>query len=120
MGNQPIQVFALAHEVAHIVTLTQAEVLGLKGPVSKGRITNEYKKGEYLADLIAIHQIAQGLPNQFKELMSDTEYLEAILDGDRFTHPTGEERINSLNKYLEHKDYEESFNNRFKEIWDMP
>ncbi|PHN99599.1 hypothetical protein CSC82_33160, partial [Rhodobacteraceae bacterium 4F10] len=50
-----IKVYVLSHEIGHIVTLNQAKKFKLGLQIPSGIETNDYKKAEYLADLIAIH-----------------------------------------------------------------
>jgi len=120
LTKQDIQLFALAHEVAHIVTISQARLFGLQGSIPKGTVTNEYKKAEYLADLIAIHLISTKLKEEFHLLNSNFPYLQNLLGGTSFTHPSGIDRINSINMYLENtlvSDNDEALKKIFIKIW---
>jgi len=120
LTKQDIQLFALAHEVAHIVTISQARLFGLQGSIPKGTVTNEYKKAEYLADLIAIHLINTKLNNEFHLLKSNFPYLQNLLGGASFTHPSGIDRINSINMYLENTLVsDKAFKINFLRIWKM-
>ncbi|MCL7764018.1 hypothetical protein MPF19_11365 [Polaribacter sp. Z014] len=117
-----IQLFALSHEVAHIVTIPQARLFGLEGSIPKGSITNDYKKAEYLADLIAIHLIKSKLNKEFSLLSTDFPFLQNLLGGSTFTHPSGSDRINAIQTYLENSissNNDEAFKNNFLRIWKM-
>ena len=117
-----IQVYVLAHEVAHIVTLNQASLFGLQGAIPSGGVTNDYKKAEFLADLIAIHLINTQLPEQMKLIYSDFDNLKNLLGLGSFTHPSGLKRIDLMNQYLigaETTTSSDSFETIFKQIWDM-
>ena len=117
-----IQLFALSHEVAHIVTIPQARLFGLEGSIPKGSITNDYKKAEYLADLIAIHLIKSKLNNEFRLLSTDFPFLQNLLGGSSFTHPSGSDRINEIQTYLENSistNNDEAFKTSFLRIWKM-
>lgn len=117
-----IQIFVLAHEVAHIATTNQAIKFGLNGEIPRGTETNEYKKAEYLADLIAVHLIKKELPSQFNQLKSSCSTLKNLLGSEIFTHPSGVDRIASLEVYFQAcviQNDNISFQNRFKSIWKM-
>lgn len=117
-----IQLFALSHEVAHIVTISQAKIFGLQGSIPKGAITNDYKKAEYLADLIAIHLIKSKLNKEFSLLSTDFPFLQNLLGNSTFTHPSGSDRINDIQTYLENSistNNDESFKINFLRIWKM-
>ncbi|WP_208889650.1 hypothetical protein [Polaribacter sejongensis] len=117
-----IQLFALSHEVAHIVTIPQARLFGLEGSIPKGSITNDYKKAEYLADLIAIHLIKSKLNNEFCLLSTDFPFLQNLLGGSSFTHPSGSHRMNEIQTYLENSistNNDEAFKTSFLRIWKM-
>lgn len=120
--EETIQLFALAHEVAHMATLPQASLFELSGAIPEGDTTNYYKKAEYLADLIAIHLIHSKLPEKFNSLQSKFTYLKKVLREETFTHPSGEDRIRSMKVYLENSNNSNekiSFKNRFISIWNM-
>ena len=122
LTKEHIQLFALTHEVAHIVTISQARLLGLEGSIPKGSITNDYKKAEYLADLIAIHLIKSKLNNEFRLLSTDLPFLQNLLGGSSFTHPSGSDRINEIQTYLENSistNNDEAFKTSFLRIWKM-
>ncbi|MDN3617833.1 hypothetical protein QWY81_00025 [Polaribacter undariae] len=122
LTKEHIQLFALSHEVAHIVTITQARLFGLGGSIPKGSITNDYKKAEYLADLIAIHLIKSKLNNEFRLLSTDLPFLQNLLGGSSFTHPSGSDRINEIQTYLENSistNNDEAFKTSFLRIWKM-
>ncbi len=114
--DEYIQLFTLFHEVGHIVTLNQAKKINLGDEIPKGKTTNDYKKAEYLADLIAIHLISENLPKQKEIMVKNLDKLENLLGySDSFTHPSGKERIKSLQNYLK----QQSFESSFKSIWNM-
>lgn len=118
--KESIQVFVLAHEVAHIATLSQARLFDLQGEIPRGATTNDYKKAEYLADLIAVHLIQTQLPKEFESLYVDFDYLQQMLGSTTFTHPSGLDRINSLKEYLSNSKKETeavAFKNQFLSIW---
>ena len=120
--KEAIQVFTLAHELAHIITLKQASIFNLEGAIPRGTLTNDYKKAEYLADLIAVHLMKTKLPGKMEVLIKDFNYLENLLGAEIFTHPSGEDRIKSINKYLKNstaENNEKVFRNNFVEIWHM-
>lgn len=118
-----LQIYVLAHEISHIVTLNQAELFGLKGAIPSGKNTNDYKKSEYLADLIAIYLIQKNLPKQFNLLQNDFDFIQTILGSGNFMHPSGEKRVNLMKTYIKNslsKTPSNSFENIFKQIWNMP
>lgn len=100
LPKESIQLFALTHEVAHIATLNQARLFNLEGYVTNGAFVNQYKKSEYLADLIAIHLIKTKAPIYFETLQENFNYLKRILGGETFTHPSGINRLKEINKYI--------------------
>lgn len=117
-----IQVYVLAHEVAHIVTINQAYLFGLGESIPSGSVTNDYKKAEYLADIIAIHLINTQLPEQMKLIYSDFENLKTLLGAGSFTHPSGTKRINMMNQYLLEAETTSPFNSFetvFRQIWNL-
>ena len=120
--KEHIQLFALSHEVAHIVTISQARTFDLQGSIPMGIITNDYKKAEYLADLIAIYLIKTELNKAYHLLSADFVFLENLLGGSTFTHPSGKERINEIQTYLKETiltDNEDAFRTNFIRIWQM-
>lgn len=122
LKDQSIQIFVLAHELAHIATLKQAEAFNLKGELPSGSETNDYKKAEYLADLMAFYLISKNEPETYDLLKEKLDYLEELLGNGDFTHPSGSSRIESLMKYLKGMDNtskETAFSNRFRTIWSM-
>lgn len=117
-----IQVFVLAHEISHIVTLNQANTFMLSESIPSGVITNDYKKAEYLADLIAIHLINIYEKELSEILQSNFETLKDLLGNKTFTHPAGNERVNLMKKYLAKEKSDNSsnaFKEVFEEIWSM-
>lgn len=118
--KEAIQIFVLSHEVAHIVTISQAKLFDLKGEIPRGTTTNDYKKAEYLADLIAVHLIQTKLPKVFDALFTDFDYLQQLLGSATFTHPSGLDRINSLKEYIgnsKEANERSAFKNQFLSIW---
>ncbi|MDO7138275.1 hypothetical protein [Algibacter lectus] len=117
-----VQIFALSHEVAHIVTIPQAKIFDLEGSVPKGIKTNDYKKAEYLADLIAIYLIKTNEPKRFDTLFLNFPYLQNLFGNGTFTHPSGLERIEALNNFLEKAKLQgddKAFKTSFIGIWQM-
>jgi len=117
-----IQVFVLAHEISHIVTLSQAKSFMLPIAIPSGIVTNDYKKAEYLADLIAIHLINVQEHELSKELQSNFDELKGLLGSETFTHPRAEDRINLMKNYLSKEKIDnssEAFRKSFEEIWRM-
>lgn len=122
LTKEDIQLFALAHEVAHIVTIPQARLFDLQGSVPKGTVTNDYKKAEYLADLIAIHLIKVKLNKEFILLTSNFSFLQNLLGSTTFTHPSGIDRISYIKTYIENtitKSNDDAFKISFLRIWEM-
>jgi len=120
--DKGLQTFVLAHEVAHIVTLKQANKFNLIGAIPKGSVTNDYKKSEFLADLIAFHLINLYESETSKILVDKLETLEKLLGLETFTHPSGKKRVKQLNSYLQNckiKSKEEVFKTMFLEIWQL-
>ncbi|MGY5353915.1 hypothetical protein [Wenyingzhuangia sp. IMCC45467] len=117
-----IQTFVLSHEVAHIVTLAQAKQFGLKGDIPRGTIINDYKKAEFLADLIAVHLIKKTAPSHFELLEQEWHYLQSLLGVTTFTHPSGVDRIQSLKTYIEKSKTQGedlAFKECFVQIWSL-
>ncbi|WP_010135815.1 M48 family metalloprotease [Ochrovirga pacifica] len=115
-----IQRFALAHELAHIVTISQAKKFGLSNVIPKGLLYNEYQKAEFLADLIAIHLIQSKQPQEIKNIQSIFPQLQILLGGKTFTHPSGRGRIQNMQLYLQeakHISQAEAFKKQFQNIW---
>lgn len=122
LENEPIQIFVLAHEISHLAILEQKQILGIQSELPKGSQVNDYKKVEYLSDLVAIHLIKTNYPQVFDLLLSNSCDLQEMLGTASFTHPSGKERIDSIKKYVRgtRKGNEEiSFRNRFIDIWEM-
>ena len=120
--DKEIQTFVLAHEVAHIVTLKQANIFNLEGAIPKGTITNDYKKSEFLADLIAFHFINLQENKTSKALANKLATLETLLGSETFTHPSGKNRIKQLTTYLENckiENNEKVFKEMFLQIWQL-
>lgn len=117
-----LQVYVLAHELSHIVTLNQAEIFGLKGAIPSGKKTNDYKKSEYLADLIAIHLMSTYLPEEMSLLHKDFNVLKVLLGKGDFMHPSGLERVKMMEIYINQSlkaPLPVVFKKRFKSIWQM-
>ena len=122
LKDSSIQIFVLAHELSHIATLTQAEAFNLEGALPSGVETSDYKKAEYLADLIAFYLISKNEPKVYNLLKQKLGYLKELLGNGDFTHPSGSARIESLMEYIKEMDKtseETAFANRFKAIWTM-
>jgi hypothetical protein len=122
LDNEAIQLFALAHEVAHMATIPQAKIFNLAEAIPKGNSTNDYQKAEYLADLIAIHLIHLKKPEKFKWIQGDFQTLQEIFGGEVFSHPSGKKRIASMKLYIANcssKDEALAFKERFLAIWNM-
>ena len=117
--KEDIQLFVLAHELGHIVTLKQAAVFGLANQIPSGANTNDYKKAEYLADLIAINLLKNKLPDDLEELEKDFTVLQNLLGGETFTHPSGLDRISFIKTFLaESSVNSDAFKKFFTEIWE--
>jgi len=101
LTKKDIQLFALTHEVAHIVTLSQANKFNLQGSIPENGHINEYKKSEYLADLIAIHLIKSQNSLYFQSIKNNFNILKSILGTETYTHPSGENRVKLMNDYIE-------------------
>ncbi|MDO6803260.1 hypothetical protein Q4595_12445 [Wenyingzhuangia sp. 1_MG-2023] len=122
VSKESVQLFALSHEVAHIVTLSQAKLFNYQSSIPKGTLTNDYKKAEYLADLIAIYLIKIHQPEHFESLLSNFKYLESLLGVSTFTHPSGTERINAINEYLalsKETNSTVAFKEMYAKFWNM-
>jgi hypothetical protein len=118
--KETLQIFVLAHEVSHIVTISQAKLFDLKGEIPRGTTTNDYTKAEYLADLIAVHLMQTKLPKEFESLYADFNYLQQLLGSATFTHPSGLDRINSLKEYIrdsKEENEQAAFKKQFLSIW---
>lgn len=117
-----LQIYVLTHELSHIVTLKQAELFGLKGAIPRGKKTNDYKKSEYLADLIAVHLINTHQPKQLDLLRKDFSFLKELLGKGDFMHPSGVERIEMMQTYMNESSKKTPlfvFESFFKQIWYM-
>lgn len=117
-----LQIYVLAHELSHIVTLNQAELFGLRGAIPSGEQTNDYKKSEFLADLIAIHLMKTHLPKQFNLLQKDINSVKKILGNGNFMHPSGIDRVKLMQTYIDESRNKTSavvFENIFRQIWNM-
>ncbi len=121
-NKEYIQLFVIAHEVAHIVTLNQAKKFNLGNSIPRGSLTNEYKKAEYLADLIAIHLINTQLNEQLNLVVNDFSVLSNLLGTKSFTHPSNIERIKEMKSYVNESLQQNPsiiFKKKFEEIWKM-
>ena len=119
--KEHIQIYVLAHEVAHIVTLNQANKFNLGTFIPSGTTTNDYKKSEYLADLIAIHLMNIHLNEQLNLVSNEFTVLGSLLGHKSFTHPSSGERIKAMKEYLNknNTDSLNTFKELFKKIWEM-
>jgi len=100
LENEPIQIFVLAHEISHLAILEQKQIIGIQSELPEESQINDYKKVEYLSDLIAIHLIKTNYPEVFDLLNTNFSDLQEILGTASFTHPSGKERIDSIKKYV--------------------
>jgi Zn-dependent protease with chaperone function len=116
-----IQIYVLAHELAHIVTLNQAKRFSLGALIPSGTITNDYKKAEYLADLIAIHLMNIHLNEQVDLVYDNFTLLSNLLGPKSFTHPSNTERIKAMKEYLNSSNDNSLsiFKEFFKKTWNM-
>lgn len=122
LSKEHIKIFALCHEVAHIVTISQAKKFNLGESIPKGALTNDYIKAEYLADLIAIYLIKTEHYDVFNALMRDKSFLQNLLGSASFTHPSGNERIDFINTYIENSKLQGdaiAFKTSFLQVWYM-
>jgi len=122
LSKEHIQLFTLAHEVAHIIILQQAAIFNLGESIPRGPKTNDYKKAEYLADLTALSLIKTKIPKEFEVLLADFPYLQNLLGATTFTHPSGNDRIDSLTIFLENsklKGNNDAFKQAYIKIWQM-
>lgn len=120
--KQYIQIYVLAHEVAHIVTLKQAKTFNLSEAIPSGKQTNDFKKSEYLADLIAIYLLQTQLPEQMDALYKNIHVLNTILGGETYTHPSNKDRIKILKTYITESNKSTpsiTFKKFFIQIWKM-
>lgn len=119
LPQEHLQLFALCHEVAHIVTIKQAERYNLSNKIPEGSI-NAYKKAEFLADLITIDLIKQKETEWYLKITEDYNTLQSMLGAETFTHPSGADRINFIKNYIAHCQEQNSqkvLENLFKKIW---
>ncbi|WBX70761.1 M48 family metalloprotease [Tenacibaculum retecalamus] len=112
-----IKVYVLSHEIGHIVTLNQAGKFELGSQIPSGIETNDYKKAEYLADLIAIHLMLTKERVYGEELKQNLEVVQSLLGPEIFTHPSAVDRVEVMNLYIE-KSFNEDSNIAFKEIFE--
>lgn len=121
-NKEHIQIFVLSHEIAHIVTLNQAKEFKIGNIIPSGKTINDYKKSEYLADLIAIHLINAHLPKQLKLLVQNFDKIEQLLGSSDFMHPSGKERVRMMKKYItdsKKTSSEITFKKMFIYIWNL-
>ncbi len=117
-----LQIYVLAHEVSHIVTISQASKFEFGNEIQKGEVTNPYKKSEYLADLIAIHLINKNLGAEMNLLTSYFNKLSNLLGSSSFTHPSGIERVALMSDYVtgcKTINPDVMFKQLFNQIWEM-
>ncbi|MDO6813670.1 hypothetical protein [Tenacibaculum soleae] len=117
-----IKVYVLSHEIGHIVTLNQAQKFELGSQIPSGIKTNDYKKAEYLADLIAIHLMLTKEKTLGEELKQNLEVVQSLLGPEIFTHPSAVDRVELMNLYIEksfNEDPNIAFEEIFEKIWNM-
>ncbi|WP_394420228.1 hypothetical protein [Tenacibaculum mesophilum] len=117
-----IKVYVLSHEIGHIVTLNQAKKFKLGSQIPSGIETNDYKKAEYLADLIAIHLMLTQEKTLGEELKQNLEVVQSLLGPEIFTHPSAVDRVELMNLYIEKSSKEDSsvaFKEIFEKVWNM-
>lgn len=117
-----IKVYVLSHEIGHIVTLNQAKKFELDSQIPSGIKTNDYKKAEYLADLIAIHLMLTKERVLGEELKQNLEVVQSLLGPEIFTHPSAVDRVALMREYIDNSTQEnadESFKEIFGNIWNM-
>ncbi|MDO6745104.1 hypothetical protein Q4553_11000 [Tenacibaculum soleae] len=117
-----IKVYVLSHEIGHIVTLNQAQKFELGSQIPSGIETNDYKKAEYLADLIAIHLMLTKEKTLGEEIKQNLEVVQSLLGPELFTHPSAVDRVELMNLYIEksfNEDPNIAFEEIFEKIWNM-
>ncbi|MBL4746416.1 MAG: hypothetical protein JKY08_08605 [Flavobacteriaceae bacterium] len=98
--KEAIQVFVLAHEVAHIATISQAIKFELGEEIPAGAVINPYQKAEFLADLMAVHLLLIHEPAMKIKLEVQLSFLKSLLGTGSFTHPSGNKRIAFIQEYF--------------------
>ena len=117
-----IQLFVLSHEVAHIVTISQAIKFELGEEIPAGVDVNPYQQAEYLADLMAVHLMLLHEPAQQIKLENDLVFLKSLFGTASFTHPSGEKRIELMQQYFKLARLSspiDAFNYLFTQIWEL-
>ena len=90
--------------------------------IPSGIETNDYKKAEYLADLIAIHLMLTQEKTLGEELKQNLEVVQSLLGPEIFTHPSAVDRVELMNLYIEKSSKEDSsvaFKEIFEKVWNM-
>ena len=117
-----IKVFVLAHELGHLVTLKQAEQFNLGIEIPNGVKTNDYKKAEYLADIIAVHLITTQEVELGNDLTTNFGVLQNLLGPEIFTHPGAVDRVALMKEYVEKStngNAKITFQEMFIRTWNM-
>ena len=69
LNKDSLRIFALSHELAHIVILEQAVRFGLPDKIPSDYNMNDSIRSEFLADLIALHIIAKSDNLLYQEII---------------------------------------------------
>lgn len=120
--KEAIQLFVLAHEVAHIVTISQAITFELGDEIPTGVDYNPYQKAELLADLVAVHHILVQLPEMKSQLENEMTFLKSLLGTGGFTHPSGAKRVVFMQDYFKLAKItsaNDAFRYLFTHIWQL-
>lgn len=121
--SRPLRLWALAHETGHVVTVNEANKIGCGAAIPA---PGEYKKSEYLADLIATHIIFEGNPSLGESVKGLLTTLATELGGADSMHPSGADRTGVIGEYLaargEHRAGDETLWNNafaplFRRVW---
>lgn len=120
--DDTIQMFAIAHELGHIVTLEQAERLNLGQEVPRGKTFNSYQKGELIADLMSVYSMSVRSRDYIGAIQRREPFFhELFADGD-FAHPNSKIRLGNMFKYyelLKTMEPKAAMEKLFTEIWTM-
>jgi len=120
--KEVVQLFVLAHEVAHIATISQATIFNLGDEIPAGEVVNPYQKAELLADLMAIHLMATQEAADRVRLEKELNYLTSLFGMGGFTHPSGTKRVAMMREYLKLAALtkpKEAFYFYFEQIWTL-